>query len=176
MTDFHIRLAQPADFAAIGDLMVAAYVSGGHVSSTDSYLDVLRDSASRATKAELWVAVDGQVDGSRGGADTHEVLGSVTYCPQGSPFRELGGPDDGEFRALAVSPSARGRGVGAALVAHCIALSRAAGHRSMVLSTLPDQRAAHRIYERAGFRRDESSDWSPKPDTRLWAFRLTIEP
>lgn len=166
MTDFQIRLATPADYTSVGNLMVAAYVSGGHVDANDSYVAILRDSATRATKAQLWVAID---------ADGDEVLGSVTYCPHGSAFRELGGEHDGEFRALAVSPTARGRGVGAALVAHCIELSRAAGNRSMVLSTLPDQRAAHHIYERAGFSRDESSDWSPKAGTLLWAFRLTFE-
>jgi GNAT superfamily N-acetyltransferase len=163
MTHFHIRLADPADYEAIGDLMVAAYVTGGHVDAADSYVSVLRDSKTRAAKAQLWVAVEGE-----------DILGSVTYCPHGSAFRELGGDEDGEFRALAVSPAARGRGVGAALVAHCIGLARAAGNRSMVLSTLPGQRTAHRVYERAGFQRDESSDWSPKPGTLLWAFRLQL--
>ncbi len=162
-SDFEIRLAEPADYAAIGDLLVAAYVDGGHVDPRDSYVAVLRDSATRAAKAQLWVAAAAQ-----------EILGSVTYCPQGSEFRELGTAADGEFRALAVSPAARGRGVGAALVAHCVKLSRAAGHTSMVLSTLPDQQAAHRIYERAGFHHDESSDWSPKPGTLLWAFRRQL--
>lgn len=161
--NFVIRPAVPGDFEAIGDLTVAAYVEGGHVNPSDSYIEVLRDSATRAEKAELLVA-----------ADDEAVLGTVTYCPVGSPFRELGTDRDGEFRALAVSPSARGRGVGAALVDHCAQLARGAGHTSMVLSTLPDQVAAHTIYERFGFRRDPESDWSPKPGTLLWAYRASL--
>jgi ribosomal protein S18 acetylase RimI-like enzyme len=158
-----VRLAEATDFEAIGDLTVAAYIDGGHVRPTDHYVDVLRDSATRAAQAQLWVAVDGP-----------GVLGTVTYCPPGSPFRELGADNEGEFRMLAVSPTARGRGVGAALVTHCLELARAAGHTEVVLSTLPDQKAAHRIYDRFGFRRDPSSDWAPKPGTVLWALRLTL--
>lgn len=160
-----IRLAEPADFEAVGALTVAAYVDDGFVHAEDSYVANLRDCERRAREAQLWVAVS-QFDG--------QLLGTVTYCPLGSPWRELGTAEDGEFRVLAVSPASRGRGVGAALVQHCLDLARAAGHTRMVLSTLPDQRGAHRIYERLGFTRDADSDWSPKPGTLLWAFRLEL--
>lgn len=160
-----IRPAEPADFEAVGALTVAAYVGDGFVHAEDSYVDNLRDCARRAREAQLWVAVS-DPDG--------DVLGTVTYCPIGSPWRELGTPDDGEFRVLAVSPEARGRGVGAALVQHCLSLARTSGHTRMVLSTLPEQRGAHRIYERLGFSRDPDSDWSPKPGTLLWAFRAEL--
>ena len=57
---------------------------------------------------------------SRGGrviipVEGDEVLGCVTCCPPGSPWRELAGEHEGEFRMLAVAPAARGRGAGAAL-------------------------------------------------------------
>lgn len=158
-----IRRARPEEWGAIGELTVAAYLVDGHLSLTDSYLPVLRDAAARATEADLWVAV---AEGA--------VVGTVTYCPPGSPFRELGGDDDGEFRTLAVSPQARGLGAGTALVRHCLALARAAGHSQVVISTLPRMTAAHRIYRSLGFSRDESRDWTPKPDTMLWAFRRPL--
>lgn len=165
-----IRLAEPADFEAVGELTVAAYVGDGFVHAEDTYVDNLRDCARRAREAQLWVAVSQSDDPQ----PDEQVLGTVTYCPIGSPWRELGTPEDGEFRVLAVSPEARGRGVGAALVQHCVTLARASGHTRMVLSTLPDQRGAHRIYERFGFSRDPESDWSPKPGTVLWAFRREL--
>ena len=160
-----IRLAEPADFEAVGALTVAAYVGDGFVQAEDSYVAHLRDCERRAREAQLWVAVSESED---------QVLGTVTYCPIGSPWRELGTSADGEFRVLAVSPTARGRGIGAAMVQHCLDLARTSGHTRMVLSTLPEQYGAHRIYERLGFTRDPDSDWSPKPGTLLWAFRMEL--
>jgi len=100
------------------------------------------------------------------------LVGSVTWCPEGSEYREIGRPDEGEFRTLVVAPSARGRGVGEALVRYCFDLSRAAGHHGMVLSTLPSMLDAHRLYMRLGFTREPERDWSPHPETELWAFEL----
>ena len=51
--------------------------------------------------------------------DDGTLLGSVTSCPPGSPWRELSVEGEGEFRMLAVAPAARGRGVGEALVRQC---------------------------------------------------------
>lgn len=154
-----VRLAEPHEFAAIGELTVAAYISDGLLGPDDAYVPVLRNAAARAEQAQLWVA---EADG--------EILGTVTYCPPGSPYRELAGPDQGEFRTLAVAPAGRGRGAGSTLVTHCLALARAAGHDSVVISTLPEMLAAHSIYRRAGFIRDDSRDWSPLPGRTLWAF------
>ncbi|MGL5824255.1 MAG: GNAT family N-acetyltransferase [Nocardioides sp.] len=166
-----IRLAEPSDFLAVGQLTVEAYVAGGHVGPADSYLEVLRNCSTRATHAQLWVAIAKPHHGRNDDRGTGPV-GTVTYCPPGSPFREIGAENEGEFRALAVSPAAHGRGIGAALVAHCIKQAQMAGHTGVVLSTLPSQRAAHRIYQRLGFSRDPGRDWSPTPHTVLWAFRL----
>jgi ribosomal protein S18 acetylase RimI-like enzyme len=161
---FTIRLADPSEYAEIGALTVAAYVSEGLVPAGSSYDAVLRDAASRAEKAELWVAVDAGGD----------LLGTVTYCLPGSPYRELGRDDEGEFRMLAVSPAARGRGVGTALTRHCLDRSRALGFRAVVLSSSPKMAAAHRLYERLGFTRRPDLDWSPVPTITLLAFSLTL--
>ncbi|MFN8193850.1 MAG: GNAT family N-acetyltransferase [Nocardioidaceae bacterium] len=159
-----VRPARPEEYAAVGDLTVEAYVAGGHLSADHRYTDTLRDAARRAREAVLLVAVE---DGL--------VLGTVTYCPHGSPWRELGRDDEGEFRSLAVSPDAQGRGVGEALVRECIRRSVADGDRGMVLCSLTDQTRAHGVYGRLGFVRDPSRDWSPSPDDRLLAFARTHE-
>ena len=71
---------------------------------------------------------------------------------------------------LAVDPSAQGRGVGTALTRHVLDASRSAGKADVVCSSLATMRAAHRIYERLGFRRVPERDWSPVPGVDLIAF------
>ena len=45
----------------------------------------------------------------------------------------------------------------------------------MVCSSLPVMRAAHRIYEHAGFERVPGRDWSPRPGVELLAFAISFD-
>jgi ribosomal protein S18 acetylase RimI-like enzyme len=75
---------------------------------------------------------------------------------------------------LGVAPEARRRGVADALVGTCLERSRELGYTAVVLSSLPEQQAAQRIYARLGFRRTPDLDWSPMPGVDLLAFRLDL--
>jgi GNAT superfamily N-acetyltransferase len=157
-----LRDALPHEYDAVGDLTYDAYVGDGHIEAGSDYSRKLRDTALRAKEAEVVVAVEDGV-----------LLGSVTNCPPGSPWKELSGDGWGEFRLLAVAAPARGRGVGEALVRECLARSRAADDIGMALSTKTSMAAAHRMYHRLGFLRSPEEDWRPLPHIELWAFRMT---
>lgn len=163
---FHLRAARPEEYTAVGEMTVQAYAEDGMLHPESDYVDTLRDAASRAEKAELWVAVD----------DDLRVLGSVTFCPPGSPYRELAGDGEGEFRMLGVHPSARGRGVARTLVERCIARSRELGDRRIVICSDVQMATAHRLYARLGFVRAPELDWSPLPGIDLLALTLDLRP
>lgn len=157
-----IRLAEPADYAEIGEITLRAYVQDGFLKPSDDYAAELRDAADRATRAELWVAVD---------AETGQLLGSVTSCPPDSAYRELADDSEGEFRMLSVDPQARGHGVARALVDKCLERSRDFGFADVVLCSLPTMTTAHALYQSMGFVREPALDWRPRPDVELWGFR-----
>jgi GNAT superfamily N-acetyltransferase len=153
-----VRRALPEEYERIGELTARAY-EAFTLGPADPYVARLRDAASRAEGAELWVATEGD-----------RLLGSVTYCPPGSPWREIGRDDEGEFRMLSVDPDARGAGAGTALAALCEERARAQGATGMALSSLATMTDAHRIYARLGYTRDPARDWSPMPGVDLVAF------
>jgi len=160
-----IRRARPEELEEVGRTTVAAYTAYLDESPEGDYVTHLRDAARRDREAELWVAVD----------DDGTLLGSITSCPEGSPWRELSQPGEGEFRMLAVDPAAQGRGVGTALVRHVVEAFRAQGARAVVICSMTTMEAAHRVYRGLGFTCDPALDWSPVPGVELVAFRLDLE-
>jgi ribosomal protein S18 acetylase RimI-like enzyme len=57
---------------------------------------------------------------------------------------------------VVVDESARGQGVGAALTEEAIRLARAAGARTIDLTSRPSRQSASRLYERLGFQARET--------------------
>jgi predicted N-acetyltransferase YhbS len=158
-----IRRARPDELAEVGRLTAEVYVGDGYLAEGDRYVAELVDTRRRAREAELLVAVE---DG--------RVLGSVTFAPVGSAYREIGRDDEGEFRMLAVSPAARGRGIGRALVEHCVDRSRELGYAGVRMCSMDVMTGAHRVYERLGFTRAPEDDWRPEPDVLLLAYAARL--
>ena len=78
-----------------------------------------------------------------------------------------------EMKRLFVRSSARGSGLGWALIQHVIAEARARRYRQMLLDTLPMMGDAQRLYERAGFTDVAPYYQSPIAGTRFLALELT---
>jgi ribosomal protein S18 acetylase RimI-like enzyme len=167
VSGFVIRDARPDELDAAGDLVADTYRAlGGIDGDGHGYLEHVRDARGRARHCPILVAVE---EGS--GA----LLGCVTYVPgAGNAFAELEVDGEAGFRMLGVHSAAQGRGVGRALVEACIGRARAAGRRGLAISTAPNMTAAHRLYERLGFRRAPDRDFEPVPGIRLWAYVLTL--
>jgi ribosomal protein S18 acetylase RimI-like enzyme len=166
MSEITIRPAHESELASIGELTIESYGADGfidkHGETPTPYALKLADARSRFDEAELVVAVD----------DTGALLGTVTIAPPGTPWAQIAGPAHLEFRMLAVTPAARGRGVGEALARRVLDRAVELGLRGVVLSSSQDMHAAHRIYERLGFHRTPEADWSPVPEVMLITYRL----
>ena len=175
MTGITIREAREDELDAAGALVARAYQGNGTPHGKDTeygeYLDHIRDARGRSAHCPILVAVDADVDADAAGT----LLGCVSYVPDAAgPFAELEVDGEAGFRMLGVDPAAQGRGVGQALVEACIARARAAGRRGLAISTGPDMVAAHRLYERLGFRRAPARDFEPVPGIGLWAYVLVL--
>jgi ribosomal protein S18 acetylase RimI-like enzyme len=150
--------ATPAEHERIAELTAGVYTAEGFASP--EYAVQLADVAGRADRATLLVARD----------DAGRVVGSVALVLSGDFGEVTESDDEAAFRMLVVDRSARGLGVGRALVEACLDRARAAGKQRMVLSTDPRMTTAHRLYEGLGFTRLPERDWSPVPSIDLMVY------
>ena len=158
-----VRVAGPGDLDAVAELTAAVYLGDGH--SGADYEPQLRDAASRAESATVLVA---ERDG--------RLVGAVTVATRGGPWAEQSVPGEAVIRMLAVDPAARRSGAGAALVTASVDAARADGCTMVRLSSQESMTDAHRLYERLGFVRTPSFDWSPVPGLQLRTYALPLVP
>jgi ribosomal protein S18 acetylase RimI-like enzyme len=155
-----IRDAHQDELAEVGELRIAAYRADGFLAPDSRYASRLRELGADGSGPVL-VAVDGEPE---------RLVGTVMLQHWPHAGDVVSGPDEAEIRALAVRPELRGAGVGRALLAAVIDRAAAAGLRTLVLLTQPEMKAAHHLYEEAGFRRLPQRDWSPEPGVTLLAY------
>jgi ribosomal protein S18 acetylase RimI-like enzyme len=158
-----VRPARPEEFERIGALTLHAYESAGILGTDPRYRVTLTEAHARALDNELIAAVLGG-----------HVAGTATFCPYGSPHAEISGPDEAEFRMLAVDPAFEGQGVGRALIAYCEDRARSLGLHRLVLSVIAHNDKAARLYDRLGFVRAEHRDWRPVPDVHLLVWEKAL--
>lgn len=78
-------------------------------------------------------------------------------------------PRKAQLRWFLVAPSARGSGLGARLLTEALGFARAQGYWSVLLWTVSRLTAAARLYQRAGFTKDQE-----RPG-RLWGVEVVEE-
>lgn len=159
-----IRPAAEADLEIIGQITVVAYLRAGQIDDGPGrgYGLVLADSAARYRDAILLVATRDE-----------EIVGTVTICPPGSPFREIGRDGEVEFRFLAVVPKAWGTGVANALIEACEAHARQVAADRLVICVRDTNIGAMEMYRSRGFSRMPERDFQPVPGVDLLAMERT---
>lgn len=163
MPSLTVAEIRPDQLDEVAELTVGVYRGEGF--SGEEYEPQLRDAASRAKTATVLVA---ELD--------DQVVGAVTVATRGGEWAEQAVPGEAVIRMLVVAPQARGAGAGQALVEACLGEARAAGCTLVRLSSQEEMTAAHRLYERLGFTRTPSFDWSPIPGLRLRTYALALAP
>ncbi|HVL06645.1 MAG TPA: GNAT family N-acetyltransferase [Acidimicrobiales bacterium] len=159
-----VRVVRPEEYQALAALTVAAYRALLGDDMDSGYAAELADVAGRAALVDVLVEAD----------DDGRVLGGVTYIPGPGPMAWFTGAGDAGMRMLAVDPAAQGRGTGARLVAACVDRAVAAGKRRLLLHTTAPMVVAHRLYRRAGFRRDPAHDHELEGGVFLLAYVLDL--
>lgn len=156
-----VRTAVENDLDIVGRISVEAYRAAGQLDneSEDGYALVLSNARARYSEALLLVAIHEDV-----------VVGTVTICPIGSRFHEIGEVGEVEFRFLAVAPFAWGGGVGTALIDACHHHARDVGATRLVICVRDTNAGAISMYVRYGFTRMPERDWEPVPGVRLLGF------
>lgn len=165
-----IREARPDELPAVGELRVRAYLAGGFLSPDSGYAPRLRALGTDCPSSVL-VAIAAADQATPAG----QIVGTIMLVSWPRTGEIASSHDEAEIRALAVAPGTQGRGIGGALLSAALDRAVRQGARSLVLSTQPEMRAAHRIYERAGFARQPHRDWSPEPGTELLVYALRLD-
>jgi len=172
MSALAVRDARPADVPAIESLTLAAYQQYA-TQLPPPYWEAYRANIT-GTLADVTPAA--QLVAERAG----RIVGAVLLYPAGAAFPGGAGGATTmrwpEVRLLAVDPSARGQGVGEALMQACIRRARATGAGALTLHTTPMMEAAMRLYARLGFVHVPELDFEPAPGLTVQGFRLTLEP
>jgi len=153
-----IRPAGTTEYAAIGELTHAAYTHD-YDDLPAHYREELKHPETLLDSFDVFVAED---------AANGELIGTVALLRPGHDFGGHIRPGELYFRLLATHPSARGRGVGAALTRFAMEEAARRGDRAVVLNSGPDMLGAHALYRKLGFsRRSEREESIVLPDGRL---------
>lgn len=164
-----LREARPEELTLLREQRVKAYspyaelIPGGH---WGALRQSLQSEADQLPGAEFIVAeCEAKLAGS-----------VVLFPPKSNAYDGLADAVEyPEIRMLAVDGEFRGKGVAAALIAECVARSRAKRYRLIGLHTGEFMKPAIRLYERLGFRRVPEHDFQPADDgIVVRAYRLEI--
>ncbi|MFP2929220.1 GNAT family N-acetyltransferase [Pyxidicoccus sp. 3LG] len=163
-----VREARPEDDAAVGELLVEAFITQyakklPDVVYTEERKRELRDVAARRKVASVLVA---EVDG--------EVVGTVALFPPGAPGSEAWLPNAADLRGLATTVRHHGSGLGRPLLDAAEALARSWNMDAICLHVRRGAEGVARMYMKRGYVREPAGDMS-LPSVFLEAYVLRLK-
>jgi predicted N-acetyltransferase YhbS len=163
-----IREARPEDDAAVGELLVEAFITQyarklPEVVYTEERKRSLRDTA---TKREVATVLVAELDG--------RVVGTVAVWPPGAPGSEAWLPDAADLRHLATAVDLHGQGLSTPLLDEAERVARGWGVSAICLHVRRGAEGVMRMYQRRGYVREPSGDLE-LPTVFLVAFVLRFQ-
>ncbi|WP_309892139.1 GNAT family N-acetyltransferase [Archangium sp.] len=148
-----IREARPEDDAAVGELLVEAFITQyakklPEVVYTEERKQALRDVASKRAVAKVWVA---ELDG--------RVVGTVALWPPGAPGSEAWLPGAADLRHLATAVEVHGQGLSVPLLEEAERVAREEWRvPAICLHVRRGAEGVGRMYMRRGYVREPAGD------------------
>ncbi|TPD67345.1 GNAT family N-acetyltransferase [Flavobacterium microcysteis] len=170
--EYSIRKAIPSEFDEIGTLMVETYsqLEGfPKPSEQPNYYKLLASVGEFADKPKTELLVAISPEGQIGGAVVY--FGDIQYYGSGGIATQEKMASG--FRLLAVSPSARGKGIGKLLTEACISKAITDGNSQLIIHTTMAMQTAWKMYEHRGFKRSEDLDFM-QGTLAVYGFRLLL--
>lgn len=167
---FTIRPARPEDDAAIGELLVDAFVARyaqkmPEVEISPGRRQALRAVADKRASATVLVA-------ERGG----RVIGTVALFPPGARDSQAFIPGGADLRHLALDPALHGSGLSRQLLDTIEHIARTWGVPAICLHVRRGAHGLGRMYERRGYARVPAGDVDKLPEVFLEAWALRLQP
>ena len=149
MTHIHVReLSSAAEWEQALALLSSVFVGEGYSQASNAERLFQRERLQGQGELLVFTSQDGT------------VRGVVLLLDPASDLRQVAcGSGEDDFRLLAVTPSARGAGLGRLLVEECGRRAAARGAQRLVLATQPTMTRAQELYEGLGFSLDATRDW-----------------
>jgi ribosomal protein S18 acetylase RimI-like enzyme len=150
MSTITIRSAHTGDYSRLRALLIASYLEYHDAVPAPVFAAYLADLVAVEHRADLGELLMAERDGA--------IVGTATFYADATDDGLSWAASTASIRAMAVHPSARGTGVGKALLDACIERAALRGRRQLCLHTAPFMTAAVRMYEAAGFVRASEHD------------------
>ncbi|MBS1682534.1 MAG: GNAT family N-acetyltransferase [Bacteroidetes bacterium] len=169
---FAIRVAHPAEYKTLGQLIVSVYSQLEGFPKPDEhpeYYKLMANIGDLAAKPEVELIVSVNSDKT--------ILGGVVYFGDikyyGSGGIATKEKNAAGFRLLAVGKQVQQQGIGKLLINECIRKSREKKRSQLILHSTKVMQAAWPLYERLGFVRSQELDFL-ESDFTVFGFRLTL--